>query len=77
MIEVFGIKLTYEALGFLAAFIASEVIGSSKKLKNNSVAGLIKTIIDGQRPFRSEDNKIDALKAKVAAIYQEIETLGK
>lgn len=77
MIEVFGIKLTYEALGFLVAFVLSEVIGASKQLKNNSVAGLIKSIIDGQRPFRTEDNKIDALKAKVAAVYQEIEALGK
>lgn len=77
MIEILGIKLTYEALGFLVAFIASEIIGASKKLKNNSLAGLLKSIIDGQRPYRQEDEKIDAVKAKVVALYQELESLGK
>ena len=77
MIEILGVKLSYEAIGFFVAFIASEVIGANKKLKNNSVAGLVKTIVDGQRPFRKEDDKINAIKAKVAAIYEEIESLGK
>ena len=76
MIEILGIKLTYEALGFLVAFVVSEVIGASK-LKNNSVAGLLKSIIDGQKPFRKEDEKVEAIKARVAALYQEIESLGK
>lgn len=76
MIEILGIKLTYEALGFLAAFVVSEVIGASK-LKNNSLAGLLKSIIDGQKPFRKEDEKVEAIKARVAALYQEIESLGK
>jgi hypothetical protein len=76
MIEILGIKLTYEALGFLAAFVVSEVIGASK-LKNNSLAGLLKSIIDGQKPFRQEDEKVEAIKARVAALYQEIESLGK
>lgn len=77
MIEILGIKLSYEAIGFFVAFLASEVIGANKNLKNNSVAGLVKTIIDGQRPFRQEDDKISAIKAKVAAVYSEIESLGK
>lgn len=76
MIEILGIKFTYEALGFLVAFIVSEVIGASK-LKNNSLAGLLKSIIDGQKPFRKEDEKVEAVKAKVVALYQEIESLGK
>jgi hypothetical protein len=76
MIEILGIKLTYEALGFLVAFVVSEVIGASK-LKNNSLAGLLKSIIDGQKPFRQEDEKVEAIKARVAALYQEIESLGK
>ena len=77
MIEILGIKFTYEALGFFVAFVASELIGANKKLKSNSVAGLVKTIIDGQRPFRKEDDKINALKVKVAAIYEEIASLDK
>jgi hypothetical protein len=76
MIEILGLKLTYETLGFLVAFVLSEVIGASK-LKNNSLAGLLKSIIDGQKPFRQEDEKIDAIKAKIAAVYQEVEGLGK
>ena len=76
MIEILGIKLTYETIGFLVAFIASEVVGASK-LKNNSVAGLLKSIIDGQKPFRKEDEKVEAVKAKLIALYQEIQEIGK
>lgn len=76
MVEILGIKFTYEALGFLVAFVLSEVIGASK-LKNNSLAGLLKSIIDGQKPFRKEDEKIEALKAKVVGLYEEIQSLGK
>jgi hypothetical protein len=76
MIEILGIKLTYETIGFLVAFIASEVVGASK-LKNNSVAGLLKSIVDGQKPFRKEDEKVEAVKAKLIALYQEIEEIGK
>ena len=76
MIEILGIKLTYETLGFLVAFVLSEVIGTSK-LKNNSLAGLLKSIIDGQKPFRKEDEKVEAVKAKLVALYQEIEEIGK
>ena len=76
MIEILGIKLTYETIGFLVAFVLSEVIGVSK-LKNNSVAGLLKSLIDGQKPFRKEDEKVEAVKAKLIALYQEIEEIGK
>jgi hypothetical protein len=76
MIEILGIKLTYETIGFLVAFVLSEVVGASK-LKNNSVAGLLKSIIDGQKPFRKEDEKVEAVKAKLIALYQEIEEIGK
>lgn len=76
MIEILGIKLTYETIGFLVAFVLSEVVGASK-LKNNSVAGLLKSLIDGQKPFRKEDEKVEAVKAKLIALYQEIEEIGK
>jgi hypothetical protein len=76
MIEILGIKVTYEALGFLVAFVVSEVIGTSK-LQNNSVAGLLKSIIDGQKPFRKEDEKVEAIKTRIAELYQEIQTLGE
>ena len=65
MIEFLGIKLSYEALGFMLAFLASEVIGSSK-LKSNSLAQLAKTLIDTLKETRTEDEKVkkvvDAVK---------------
>jgi hypothetical protein len=76
MIEILGVKLSYEALLFLSAFVASEVIGESK-LKQNSVLGLVKTLIDGLKPYRKEDEKVAALKAKAVALVEEAKTLGK
>lgn len=67
MIEILGVKLTYEAVGFLAAFILSEVIGVSK-LKENSVAQLVKTLIDTFRPARKEDEKVVALRQAAEAV---------
>ena len=64
MIEILGIKLSYEAIGFFVAFIASEVIGANKNLKNNSVAGLVKTIVDGQRPFRKRMTRSTPLRRR-------------
>ena len=76
MIEIFGITLAWETIGFVSAFVASEVIGSSK-LKENSVAALIKSLIDTLRPARKEDEKVDAIKAKLEAITRELKSLGK
>ena len=58
MIEILGVKLTYEAIGFIAAFIASEAIGASK-LKENSIAQLLKSLIDSLKPNRKEDEKVE------------------
>lgn len=76
MIEIFGIKLTYEAIGFIIAFAASEIIGESK-LKQNSVLALVKSLIDTLRPARKEDEKIAAIKARIDALIEEVEGLGK
>lgn len=76
MIEIFGIKLTYEAIGFIIAFAASEIIGESK-LKQNSVLALVKSLIDTLRPARKEDEKIEAIKARIDALIEEVEGLGK
>lgn len=67
MIEILGVKLTYEAVGFLTAFILSEVIAASK-LKENSVAQLVKTLIDTFRPARKEDEKVVALRQAAEAV---------
>lgn len=74
MIEILGIKLSYEALGFLVAFIASEVIGASR-LKENSVAQLLKSLIDTQKPNRNEDEKVAAIKARAEALIEELKNL--
>jgi hypothetical protein len=76
MIEVLGVKLTWEALGFLAAFVASEVIGSSK-LRENSVAQLVKTLIDNLKPLRKEDEKVAEIKAKIEELAAELKQLGE
>ena len=74
MIEILGVKLTYEAIGFLCAFIASEVIGASK-LKENSVAQLAKSLIDTFRPARKEDEKVVAVREATEAVLQALKTL--
>lgn len=61
MIEVLGIKLSYEAVAFLAAFLASEVIGASR-LKSNSVVQLLLGLVETLKPIRKEDDKIDAIR---------------
>ena len=76
MIEILGVKLSFEAIGFLAAFITSEVIGSSK-LKENSVAQLIKSLIDTLKPVRKEDEKIAELRSRVEGLLEELKGLGE
>ena len=61
MIELLGIKVTYEALAFLALFLGSEVIGASK-LKDNSVVQLILSGINALKPLRKEDDQIQKIK---------------
>jgi len=76
MIEILGVKLSLEAIGFLTAFLASEIIGTSD-LKENSVAALIKGLIDNLKPMRREDEKIAAIKAKLEAVAAELKSLGE
>jgi hypothetical protein len=76
MIEIFGITLAWETLGFVAAFVASEVIGTSK-LKENSVAALIKSLIDTLRPTRKEDEKVNAIRRHIEEVAAELKSLGR
>ena len=76
MIEIFGITLAWETIGFVAAFVASEVIGSSK-LKENSVAALAKSLIDTLKPARKEDEKVDAIRRRIEEVAEELKSLGK
>ncbi len=76
MIEILGVKLSYEALAFLGAFIASEVIGETK-LKENSVLALIKGLIDSLKPSRKEDEQVEELRAKVDELTEKLRNLGE
>jgi hypothetical protein len=61
MITILGIKVSYEALAFLALFLGSEVIGASK-LKDNGVVQLILSGINALKPLRKEDDQIQRIK---------------
>ena len=76
MIEILGVKLGYEAIGFLVAFVASEVIGASK-LKENSVAQLVKSLIDSLRPARKEDEKVEEVKKAAELLAETLRKLGE
>jgi hypothetical protein len=61
MLTFLGIKVSYETLAFLALFLGSEIIGSSK-LKENSIVQLLLNAVNSLKPFRSEDDKISKIK---------------
>jgi hypothetical protein len=74
MIEVLGIKMSYDALAFLVAFTASELVGLSK-LRENSLVQLVKSFIDSFKPARKEDEKVAAVKAAVEAAVAAMKAL--
>ena len=76
MIEIFGVAVAWETLGFVAAFVASEVIGASK-LKENSLGALVKGLIDNLRPMRREDEKVASIRKKLESVANELKSLGK
>ena len=75
MIEILGVKLTYEAIGFILAFVASEVIGASK-LKENSIAQLAKSLIDTLKPARTEDEKVEEVRKASEVLAESLKRLG-
>ena len=76
MIEILGVSIAWETLGFVAAFVASEVIGTSK-LKENSLAALVKGLIDNLKPTRREDEKVESIRKKLESVANELKSLGK
>lgn len=75
MIEILGVKLSVEAVGFILAFIASEVIGASK-LRENSVAQLAKSLIDTLKPSRKEDEKVAEIRKATQLLTRTLRDLG-
>ena len=76
MIEILGVSIAWETLGFVAAFVASEVIGSSK-LKENSVAQLAKSLIDTLKPSRKEDEKVAEVRKAAELLTRTLRELGE
>ena len=76
MIEIFGVKITIEALGFMAAFIASEVIGSSKP-KENSGAALAKSLIATHKPSRKEDEQVAEIRKAAELLRETLRSVGE
>ena len=74
MIEIAGISIAYETLGWIVAFVASEVIGASK-LKENSVAQLAKGFIDRAKPARKEDEKVAEVRKAVELLRETLRRL--
>jgi hypothetical protein len=64
MLTILGLKVSYETIAFLALFIGSEVLASSK-FKSNSIAQLIVNAVDSLKPFRTEDDKITKVKDSI------------
>ena len=62
MITFLGITLSYEALGWFALFLSSELIGANPKLKDNTVIGFLLSFASIARHTRKEDDQIDNIK---------------
>ena len=75
MIEIFGVSLAYETIGWIAAFVASEVIGASA-LKENGVAALAKTFIDRAKPSRKEDEKVAEIRKAAELLRETLRRVG-
>lgn len=76
MIEILGVSIAWESVGFLIAFVASEVIGETK-LKENSIAALVKSLVDTLKPARKEDEKVAEIKRRLEELTQELRQLGE
>jgi hypothetical protein len=62
MLTIFGVTLTYEAVAFLALFLASEAIGANPRLKDNGVLQLIVRAASLSKSFRREDDQLEEIK---------------
>jgi hypothetical protein len=74
MIEILGIKLSYEAAAFLVLFLVDEIIPYTP-LKGNNIVQVIQGLVATLKPARREDDTIRALKAKVKAVQDELNKL--
>jgi hypothetical protein len=71
MIEILGIKLSYEAAAFLVLFLFDELV-PYLPIKGNNLVQVAQGIIGQLKLFRKEDDAIKALKVKIEEIRKEI-----
>lgn len=65
MLTILGVKISYETASFIALFIASEVLGNSKRFKSNSVVQAVLSAVNYMKLFRTEDDKIARIKKEL------------
>jgi hypothetical protein len=69
MIEILGVKVTYDALAFLVLFAASELL-PFLPIKGNGLVDLILRLAHLAKPLRSEDEKIAELTEKIKELTE-------
>ena len=74
MIELFGIKLSFEAAAFLVLFLIDEIIPYTP-LKGNNIIQVLQGLVGAIKPTRKEDDVVRALRAKVQAVQDELNKL--
>jgi hypothetical protein len=74
MIELFGIKVSIEALIFVVLFVVDEVLALSPA-KSNSIVQLLSNLLRTVKPARREDEKVEAIKDKLLSVYEEVKKL--
>lgn len=65
MLTILGVKISYETASFIALFIASEVLGNSKRFKANSIVQAVLSAVNYMKLFRTEDDKIARIKKEL------------
>jgi hypothetical protein len=74
MIEILGIKLSYEAAAFLVLFIFDELV-PYLPIKGNNIVQAVQGLIQQVKIFRKEDDAVRAVKDKLAEIQKEVNRL--
>lgn len=65
MLTILGVKVSYETASFIALFLASEVLGNSKRFKANSVVQAVLSAVNYMKLFRTEDDRIARIKKEL------------
>jgi len=76
MIEILGIKLSYDVLAFLVLFLSSEIIALSP-LRENGVVQVVLRTLSVLKPTRREDEVVATVKGQLEEVIEEIRKLSK